>query len=98
MTDELTYEGEFKVGDRVVIIDDREDGSWMDEEGTVIKVYRQKGGVFGPTRDVEVVKPDVEDPDDLASTEEGRAKLLAEYDEGDGYFLDSDTYTFEAID
>jgi hypothetical protein len=91
---ELQYQGGFAVGDRVEIVEG-EDGSWNGDEGTVIHVYRQKGGVFGPTRDVEIVVPDAEDPDGLAETEEGRAKLFKQYEDGDGYFLSSDDFVFD---
>lgn len=98
MSDELPYTGDFSVGDRVVVVADNEDGSWEGAEGTVIRTYRQAGGVFAPERNVEIVVPDDEDPEGLAETEEGRAKLVAAHEEGDGYFLDSDDFEFEYTD
>lgn len=94
-TEELVYSGPFSVGQRVVVVEDNEDGSWVGEAGTVIRTYRHKGGVFAPERNVTVVVPDIEDEGDLAETEEGRAQLLQMHEDGDGFFLDSDTFGFE---
>lgn len=95
-TEELVYSGPFSVGQRVEVVEDNEDGSWLGEFGTVIKTYRQGGGLFGDERNVTVVVPDIEDEDDLAETEEGRAQLLQKHADGDGFFLDTDTFEFEA--
>src|ERR1043166_486247 len=98
MSDEQSYTGIFKVGDRVVVAVDNNDGSWEGEEGTVIKTYWQKGGLFGGPRNVEIVVPDIDDEDDLAETEEGRAELLRLYEDGDCQTLSSDQgFEFEAL-
>lgn len=91
------YTGSFAPGDRVVVTEDREDGSWVGAEGTVIKTYFQKGGTFAPDRSVEIVIPDDEDTAHLADTAEGRATLAAKYDDGEAYCLSSDEFEFEAL-
>lgn len=98
MSDEdKKYTGSFSVGDRVEVTAADEDESWIGEQGTVIKTYRQNGGIFAPERNVEVVVADTEDEDHLAETDSGRDKLLEDYEEGTGYFLTSDEYAFEPI-
>lgn len=95
---ELEYTGGFSPGDRVTVVEDSLDGSWEGASGTVVKVYRQAGGVFAPERNVELVMLDDEDTGEFnVETEDGRAALVAKYEEtGDPWLADSDDYEFEA--
>lgn len=100
MTDqqEPQYTGGYEPGDRVVVVSDSLDGSWEGAEGTVVKTYRQKGGIFAPERNVELVMLDDEDSGEWGdlSTPEAREKLCASYEENDEPWLaDSDDYEFE---
>ena len=96
-TQEQEYTGRFAVGDRVVCTGDRLDGSWEGAEGTVIRVYHQKGGMMAPDRNVELVLFDDENDGKFdVQTKEGLAALGAQYEEsGDPWLASSDEYEFE---
>jgi len=94
---DLKYTGTYAPGDRVVCTSDDLDGSYEGEEGTVIKVYRQAGGIFAPERNVEIVVWDCDDSDDHASTEAGRELLAKAYEAGDVYASSSDEFSFDAL-
>lgn len=93
---ELKYTGIFSPGDHVIVTEDPRDGSWEGEECIVILTYRQKGGVFAPERNVEIVVPFGE-IEDAAETDEGLAALARQYHDGDLYALSSDEFGFEAV-